>query len=329
MSGELILAQTPRILLMRQDRIGDVFVSTPVVHALRNRYPESQIDFLVSRNNSAASFCIQSIIDNVYVLKKNSPQMVALLWKLRWSRYDVLIDLNHTASSTSNLIIRSIKAHHSIVLNNNAPSPASHIVPQGDRSQRHIIDVLCDLLLPLGMNIERSHRRPRLHIDQEIMRELQQKLRVESGARILGVQISGSSERRMYPIQALADVVRQIQQRFPSTRIVVLSAPSDRTQALQLATCTGTAYLDPGPSYEHFAAAIASCTWLLSPDTAAIHVAAAFKIPSVVLFSRDPRGYLNWLPYDSPCWPIITDDASLSSISSELIVTNVASMMTC
>ncbi|MBM4178528.1 MAG: glycosyltransferase family 9 protein [Ignavibacteria bacterium] len=329
MFGDVILPSAPKILYVRQDRIGDVFVSTPLVYALRQRYPEAQIDILVSRNNSAATFCLQSVVDQVHVLKKNSPQMLALLWKLRRTRYDLLIDLNHTASATSNGIVRSVRAHHSIVLNNNVTTPAQHVVEQGDRSQRHIIDVLCDLLLPLGISIERKDKRPRLAIRQDIMCEVKNKAHATSSAPVLAVQISGSSERRMYPAQALEHVIHAIRNRFPLVRIIILSAPADRAKAVHLAAVTGTLHLDPGPSYEHFAAAIASSTWLLSPDTAAIHVASAYNIPSVVLFSRDPRGFLNWLPYDAPCWPIITEHDSLDSIPPDLVVANLVSMMTC
>jgi ADP-heptose:LPS heptosyltransferase len=40
-------SRTPRILLARPDRIGDVILSTPVVAALRKQYPNAHITFLV------------------------------------------------------------------------------------------------------------------------------------------------------------------------------------------------------------------------------------------------------------------------------------------
>ncbi|MFN4986318.1 MAG: glycosyltransferase family 9 protein [Ignavibacteria bacterium] len=328
MSDAITLPERAKILVMRQDRIGDVFVSTAVLHALRNRFPEAQIDVLLSRNNMAASFAIEPVVDSIHILRKNSLQMLRLLWTLRWSRYDVVIDLNHTASSTSNLLIRCAAARHSIVLETARPSTATTVVPQGDRSIRHIVDVLCDLLLPLGISIPLEARRPKVTVSNEIMTEVRAKVAFITSKQILGVQISGSSRDRMYPIEALEQAIPAIKERFPSVDIVVMSAPSERIQAEQLARTTGAAYVDAGPTYQHFAALIASCTWILSPDTAAIHVAAAHNVPSVVLFSRDHRGYVNWLPYDAPCWPIITEDSSLGSIATEMVVDNVASMMT-
>lgn len=329
MSDTIALPDRAKILVLRQDRIGDVFVSTPVLYALRERYPHAQIDFLLSRNNTAASFALEPVVNKIHVLRKNSLQMLQLLWRLRRTKYDLLIDLNHTASSTSNLLIRSAAAQQSIVLETSRPTPATIAVPQGDRRIRHIIDVLCDLLLPLGISISAAQRRPQIVVDPEIMNDMRAKLDEGRERKILGIQISGSSSDRMYPIQALERVIPAIQQQFPSVRIVVMCAPSERSLAEELARNTSVEFVNPGSSYQHFAALIASCTWLLSPDTAAIHVAAAFNVPSVVMFCRDHRGYANWLPYQAPCWPIITEDAFLSSISSESVVDQVVSMMTC
>lgn len=328
MSSALIdLPPRPKILLMRQDRIGDVFVSTPLFHAMRHRFPQSQIDALLSRNNKVSEFAIRSVINNVHILRKNSLDMLRLLWKLRRERYDLLVDLNHTASTTSNMLISSAKAKHSIVLETDRPTPAKHTVPQGDRRLRHIVDVLCDLTIPLGFEIAVDQRRPLIPIADQLLRDVRETMAQGSDRKILGIQISGSSSERMYPPEMLRVVVAAIEQQFPEVNIVVLSAPSDRPAAEVVIAGTRARCFDAGSGYERFAAAIASCDWLLSPDTAAIHVAAAHDIPSVVLFSRDHRGFLNWLPYGSYCLPIITEEAALSAIPADEVVRSVVTMM--
>ncbi len=328
MSSALIdLPPHPKILLMRQDRIGDVFVSTPVFYALRQRFPDAQIDVLLSRNNKAAEFAIRSVVNNVHILRKNSLEMLRLLWKLRRKRYDLHIDLNHSASTTSNMLISSVRAKQSIALETDKPTPATHIVPQGDRSLRHIVDVLCDLTIPLGFDIAQDQRRLVIPIGDQLLRDVRESMGHGSGEKVLGVQVSGSSQERMYPPELLRVVVAALEQQFPEVKIVVLSAPSDRPAADIVASGTRALCFDAGSGYERFAAAIASCDWLLSPDTAAIHVAAAYHVPSVVLFSRDHRGFLNWLPYGSYCLPIITDQAALSAIPTDDVIRNVATMM--
>lgn len=327
MPSAIKLSAQAKILIMRQDRIGDVFVSTPFVYALRERYPSARVDFLLSRNNVAASFAVAPAVNQIYVLKKNSFSMLMLLWKLRAADYDLVIDLNHTTSTTSNMLISTAKAKHSIVLETDKPTPATHVVPQGDRRLRHIVDVLCDLTIPLGFDIAQDQRRLVIPISDQLLRDVRNSMVQGFAGKILGIQISGSSVERMYPPELLRVVVAAIEQQFPEVNIVILSAPSDRPAAEIVIAGTRARCFDAGSGYERFAAAIASCDWLLSPDTAAIHVAAAHDVPSVVLFSRDHRGFLNWLPYGSYCLPIITEEAALSAIPADEVVRSVATMM--
>ena len=327
MSAPIALPDNPRILFLRQDRIGDVFVSTPVVRAVRNRYPHAEIHFLVSRNNIAAGFALRQFVNKIVVLKKSLPSMAAMLVILRRTRYDLVIDLNHTASTTSVMLRRAAKASTCIALQTGRDQATTHAVPQGDRSVRHIVDVLCDLTLPLGFSIPEHDRRPIVKLEERVIETVSPKVRKGKSGKVLGVQISGSSVDRMYPAEAMIEAIRLITAHHTDVAVVVLSAPSEESIAQSVAQQTGARHITPGSTYEHFAAAIASCDWLVSPDTAAIHVAAAHNIPCVVLFSRDHRGYLNWLPYQTYCDPVITDSPSLATISPATIADKVIAMI--
>lgn len=326
MHKTVILPQRPKILFLRQDRIGDVFVSTPVVAAVRKRYPDAQIHFLLSRNNNAASFALRSNVDRIHVLHKSLFSLLRLFFELRKERFDLVIDLNHTKSTTSAILLRAAAATSSIVLETSVQSAATYVVPQGDRSRRHIIDVLCDLVQPLGIEIPQDQRRPIVPIQPDKVKDVRRA--IDSGdKKILGIQISGSSEDRTYPTTAMKEVIEQLSVMYPAIAIILLASPVDHDRARLLESETTARFIDTGSSYESFAAAIALCDWLLSPDTAAVHVAAAHNIPSVVLYSRDRRGFLNWFPYDTVSEPIITEHSSISAIHPKEVVGNVVSLM--
>jgi ADP-heptose:LPS heptosyltransferase len=76
-----------------------------------------------------------------------------------------------------------------------------------------------------------------------------------------------------------------------------------------------------------FAACLASADMLLTPDTSAVHAAAAYRVPSVVLFSQDSRGIMPWFPYATPCWPCVTTRGALETITVEDIVHAVDQMI--
>ena len=85
-----------KILVIRNDRIGDLILSTPVIQALRNHFPESQIDFLVSR------YAAEVIQGNPWVNEiieddKQRGTFKKLLKKIRTKKYDLAVILQSTA----------------------------------------------------------------------------------------------------------------------------------------------------------------------------------------------------------------------------------------
>src|SRR6266566_5190780 len=82
----LALGDAPRILLLRQDRIGDVLVSVPVIRALRHRYPDARLDMLFSRTNFGVRQAVQPYVDHAWRYDKTLAGAVRLLWALRRPR---------------------------------------------------------------------------------------------------------------------------------------------------------------------------------------------------------------------------------------------------
>ena len=79
-----------KVLFIRQDRIGDVLVSTPIFTSLKNRYPNIILDILLSKNN-------YFVLDNEFFIRKRwmynkKPwDIISLLRNLREEKYDYVI----------------------------------------------------------------------------------------------------------------------------------------------------------------------------------------------------------------------------------------------
>lgn len=91
-----------RILVVRAGALGDTLMATPVVTALRERYPRASVDFLAS---AAAAPLLEGVPDlhDVFPLyQRNVPywlsfEKMGLVSRLRQSRYDLAIVLEHAA----------------------------------------------------------------------------------------------------------------------------------------------------------------------------------------------------------------------------------------
>jgi len=101
MSAGLIagLGETPRILLVRLSAIGDVVVTTPVVAAIRQRFPEAHLAWVVEER-AQAIVADNPQLDEIIVSRRESRQpwwahlseIEHLCRKLRRRRFDVSID---------------------------------------------------------------------------------------------------------------------------------------------------------------------------------------------------------------------------------------------
>jgi ADP-heptose:LPS heptosyltransferase len=60
--------------------------------------------------------------------------------------------------------------------------------------------------------------------------------------------------------------------------------------------------------------------YLITPDTAAAHLAAAFNIPAVVLYVQSDPSLRIWEPYGSRSECVVTDVDDLKSISVDRVV---------
>src|SRR6266702_3855631 len=106
----LALGHAPRMLLLRQDRIGDVLVSVPVIRALRHDYPDARIDMLFSRTNFGVRQAVEPYIDRAWRYDKSPARALGLWWALRRARYDVVVDLMDNPSANSHLVARACVA---------------------------------------------------------------------------------------------------------------------------------------------------------------------------------------------------------------------------
>jgi ADP-heptose:LPS heptosyltransferase len=295
----LALGESPRILFIRAERIGDVLVSVPVLRAVRRRYPRGQIDLLVSTANYAVRSAVAPWVDRVWRYEKRVAPTIGLVRQLRRTRYDLVVDLSHDPSVTSRLAARWSGAPRILGVLHEEPSYLTHAVPALDRRRVHIVRRIAELLLAFGMDPEAEDLRleyPLTDADREL-----------AGARLppltrsyrLGVNVSARGPDKQWGRENFAAAIRDMLRLDPRFEAVVCGNPEDRAQVEAIAAATGAAVVPPLGSFHEFAAIINRFDLLLTPDTAAVHLAAAWRIPLVGLFHADPA-MLPWTPWATP-----------------------------
>ena len=90
-----------RVLLVRPNfRIGNTLIASPLVLALRQRFPDAQIDFLSGDKTAVvlANLPLSTIHSVSQRFIKRPWQLVELLWRLRRLRYDVAVETGNSFS---------------------------------------------------------------------------------------------------------------------------------------------------------------------------------------------------------------------------------------
>jgi len=82
----------PKILVIRRDNIGDLILTTPLIHALRQRFPEAWIGALVNTYN-ARVLEGNPDLDRVFVYKKTKHRGSASVWSAYWSTISLILRL--------------------------------------------------------------------------------------------------------------------------------------------------------------------------------------------------------------------------------------------
>ncbi|MEE8486621.1 MAG: lipopolysaccharide heptosyltransferase family protein, partial [Gemmatimonadota bacterium] len=84
------MTDSPSILLVRMDRIGDAILTTPILAVLRDRFPEGSINILLGEKNRVVAPLLSNVDERI-ILQRG--QVFRTIRQLRRQRYDVVLNL--------------------------------------------------------------------------------------------------------------------------------------------------------------------------------------------------------------------------------------------
>jgi ADP-heptose:LPS heptosyltransferase len=96
MDSFLELRSANKILIVRLSSLGDILLTTPLVRAVKKKYPAIRIDFLL-REEYKDALMLNPYIDNLLCFTNNITDAVKL--KIAKENYDAVIDLQNNLRS--------------------------------------------------------------------------------------------------------------------------------------------------------------------------------------------------------------------------------------
>jgi ADP-heptose:LPS heptosyltransferase len=317
--------QLQRILLMRQDRIGDMIMTLPLIRRLSEVWPGVRTTVVASESNSV----ILKHEPDIQVIEhsRNPADYIASLIRVREFGPDASVDLHMHDSTTSLIYSLASGARWRLHVDRDNRLPFN--VRVSASQDGHIMEAFTDLLSGLG--------RPVSTRDMDRMVRLSQEER-DFAAYFWSVQdcppgdcgvvnVSAGGENREWAWDkysaVCADMVRT------GLRPLVVSDPKDRDKAAAISRSVPKSVLAPQTeTILHLAAILEGTLLLVSPDTSVIHLASSLNIPVVGLYLPFDPSLPKWYPWMVESQVIMAEDSnSLESIDPAAVCDSVRIML--
>jgi ADP-heptose:LPS heptosyltransferase len=307
-----------RILVIRRDNIGDLVCATPLLAALRQRYPDAHIAALVNSYN-AGVLAGNPDVDAVHAYTKLKHRGKGDSWLgTIFHRFSVLRALRKQRFDHVILAKDGFDRHGLALAKRVRPGNIIGFKP-GERADEtlHEVEVLMRLAAPLGVAAAGPLK---VFATPERVAAWRQRFPLLA-ARPVAVHISARQPGRIWPAKKFVALIRSLD--VPVALLWSPGAadnprhPGDDARAAAVATqCDGAALVPAKTeSLEDLVAVLASCRAFIGVDGGAMHLAAGLGLPVVALFENLPYKKRHWYPWQVPYEMVCPETRDIADIS--------------
>ena len=291
------MPEYPRILIIKPSSLGDIVHALPTVAALRGKYPQAHIAWLVKRQWAGVVERAEGV-DRVWPVDGGLTGWLSQVPALRAAAFDLVVDLQGLFRSAAMARLTGCSTRVGFA-NGREGSPLFYTrrVPVAT-PEMHAVDRYLVVAAALGATV-RPVPAARFRIrsdDNEAARRLLHAHGLAPGDGWIAMNVSARWPTKRWPLERFAAVADELQGEGAG-RVVLIGGPDERADAESLKTLMRTAPVDltgrtaPGL----LPALLRSASLLITNDSGPMHVAAAVGTPVVAMFG--PTSPIRTGPY--------------------------------
>ena len=300
-----------RVLIVRLGALGDLVHALPAVAALRDAWPEAQIDWLVDARYRALLDFVP-VVNRVVVVGGAGGALPAVVRSLRRERYDFALDLQGLLKSAA-LARLSGATTVAGFATSMLREPAARFLytTQADADEGgHVIAKNVGLLRVLGV-ASASASGPRHPVGPDrwrfplavpetgIVEAVRRDLGIGQDHRFAVLNPGAGWPNKRWPPERFGQLARHVSERqgWPS---VVLWGPGEQALAESVVAASAqTAHIAPPTGLGDMLAVIREASLFVAGDTGPLQLAAALGTPTVGVFGpTNPARNGPWSPSD-------------------------------
>lgn len=295
------IPQIERILITKYLGMGSILLTTPMLRALRTKFPRCKIVFLTFGGN--AKFTKQiSLIDEVVSIRTESlflfmSDLLRVLIKIRRERFDVVFDLEFFARfSTIVSYLSGTKIRLGYFLpklwRGDLLTHQIHFNPY-----KHVTEVFAAQLKPLGINVTDFSLIPPIVKEDNVKNVYsllkENGLREEGRLVSINVNASDLSKERRWPKDGFIELIGSIVGSNQGVRIVLVGSKGETEYVREVLDALpdrikgNIVNLAGRLDIEELIALLRQSTLFVTNDSGPLHVASALGTPTVSFFGPE------------------------------------------
>ncbi|MBI3401341.1 MAG: glycosyltransferase family 9 protein [Acidobacteria bacterium] len=227
--------QISRILLVRLREIGDVVFTTPAIRALRHKFPDARLTYIVEPAG-APVVALNPHLNDVIVAPRagglrGALDDLALGRRLRASRFDVAIDFHGGPRASLLTWLSGAPERIGYEIAARGWMYTTRVTRPRALRPRHSVENQWDLLVPLGIAPpDRASFPVEMASDPDAVAAVDARLSragVRAADALVVVHVSAGNPFRRWPLEHFVALIAALAAEDPARRIIVTAGPSE------------------------------------------------------------------------------------------------------
>ncbi|MDX2129481.1 MAG: glycosyltransferase family 9 protein [Chloroherpetonaceae bacterium] len=288
------LAEINHVLILRNDVIGDMVITTAFINFLLDFNPKLKIS-VVTSSHAEPVLRYDKRLSQIFILERTLSSLIKLIMNAR-GEYSVTFALSLNGVSRD-AILANLLAPNSIKVTYDIGWPEDREYYRFLFNQQITVGheewPLWKKLISLGESVfgvsyPENQIRQSLYYPIEIEKEMNQFLKqynIEPKSFLL-FNLSARLDYKKWGETNNSEFINIFLSQYPKVPVIISSAPEDRSEALRIKENSGSKNIINTPEsfgLFHVMALAQSARVVFSPDTAVIHFAATFNTPSYII----------------------------------------------
>jgi ADP-heptose:LPS heptosyltransferase len=301
------------ILVISLAGIGDTVFATPLIHELRVNFPEATIDALVRWNGSKDLLEANPHLNSVHqrdLVAASKGESFKLLWQLRKRRYDFSFNTHPQSRVIYRAVARFVNARLRVSHQYDNASGWDRLLVNRIFKQdygKHAVENNLALLEAVGARRLLPEHQYEIFLSPAELQWAEGFIARHNwaGRKRLGIHVgSGGTKNlalRRWPLDHYLALLKELRQAHPELGVLLFGGPAEKQdqQTIEAQTSREQVLITQTANLRQAAALLKHCDFFLSVDTNLMHLAAAMKVPNLLVIET-PTWNKPIEPYGNP-----------------------------